>query len=395
VQGVAGARASAPLRGPPRAHRGRSAGPAAGAARPRRRRARGAQVVRGTPAAPLAQLLRGAGPALRAAAGLGAWELLARPPGGAPAVGRVLVSPGLAAAPAGGFREPTILVLERVGGDEDVPQARARPGLTRQVRSPNPDRALGPGRGRHRGPVAPLPRRAGRRRQRRRGRAIRAARGSGQWRAARDTAKPTPRRSRSGADLGMPCADRRRRRRADRRRARAQGCVAVVAAQAPDVLSHAAVRARNAGALMAACLAPAVRARLAALAGSVARLVPSQARPDMCGMLALRRRLMCPCRLLGARRSLRGSRVTAQARAMYVALPQIWVASLALSALESAPLSGPIWPGAAERRCMRPFQARRRTARRAGSAVRAAAPRQSRGSRRRAPRHPGSTTCSR
>jgi len=91
-------------------------------------------VVRGTPAAPLAQLLRVAGPALRAAAGLGAWELLARPPGGAPAVGRVLVSPNLAAAPAGGFREPTILLLERVGGDEDVPQARARPGPARQVR---------------------------------------------------------------------------------------------------------------------------------------------------------------------------------------------------------------------------------------------------------------------
>ncbi len=62
--------------------------------------------------------------------------------------------------------------------------------------------------------------------------------------------------------------------------------MAVVAAQAPDVLSHAAVRARNAGALMAACLAQAARARLAALAGFVVRLVPSQARRDVCSICA-------------------------------------------------------------------------------------------------------------
>ena len=55
-----------------------------------------------------------------------------------------------------------------------------------------------------------------------------------------------------------------------------QGCVAVIAAQAPDVLSHAAVRARNAGALMAACLSPQRFAELRELAGSYVQITPSQ-----------------------------------------------------------------------------------------------------------------------
>lgn len=79
--------------------------------------------MRGTPAAPLAQLLRAVGPALRAAAGLGAWELVARPPPGSPPpMGRLLAAASLGAAPAGGFAEPTVLLLARVGGEEDVPQ---------------------------------------------------------------------------------------------------------------------------------------------------------------------------------------------------------------------------------------------------------------------------------
>ena len=52
--------------------------------------------------------------------------------------------------------------------------------------------------------------------------------------------------------------------------------MAVIAAQAPDVLSHAAVRARNAGALMAACMSPQRFAELQALAGSYVQLTPSQ-----------------------------------------------------------------------------------------------------------------------
>ena len=52
--------------------------------------------------------------------------------------------------------------------------------------------------------------------------------------------------------------------------------MAVIAAEAPDVLSHAAVRACNAGALMAACLSPQRFAELRALAGSYVRLTPSQ-----------------------------------------------------------------------------------------------------------------------
>lgn len=42
------------------------------------------------------------------------------------------------------------------------------------------------------------------------------------------------------------------------------------------MLSHAAVRARNAGALMAACLSPQRFAELRAMAGSYVQLTPSQ-----------------------------------------------------------------------------------------------------------------------
>ena len=81
------------------------------------------QVVRGTPAAPLAQLLRAAGPALRNAAGLGAWELAARPPAGSlPVTGRLVLVDSLGSAPPSGYREPTALLLDCVGGEEDVPQ---------------------------------------------------------------------------------------------------------------------------------------------------------------------------------------------------------------------------------------------------------------------------------
>lgn len=52
--------------------------------------------------------------------------------------------------------------------------------------------------------------------------------------------------------------------------------MAVLAAEAPDVLSHAAARARNAGALMAACLSPQRFAELRELAGAYVRLTPSQ-----------------------------------------------------------------------------------------------------------------------
>lgn len=92
------------------------------------------QVVRGTPAAPLAQLLRAAGPALRSAAGLGAWELAARPPAGSPpATGRLVMADSLASAPAGGYRGPTALLLDRVGGEEDVPLV-LRPPTAQQLR---------------------------------------------------------------------------------------------------------------------------------------------------------------------------------------------------------------------------------------------------------------------
>ena len=88
-----------------------------------KRRGVDVQVVRGTPAVPLAQLLRAAGPALRSAAGLGAWELAARPPAGSqPPVGRLVLVDSLGSAPPSGYREATVLLLDRVAGEEDVPQ---------------------------------------------------------------------------------------------------------------------------------------------------------------------------------------------------------------------------------------------------------------------------------
>ena len=96
------------------------------------------QVVRGTPAAPPAQLLRATGPALRGAAGLGAWELAARPPAGSPPpVGRLLLVDSLGSAPSSGYREPTVLLLDRVGGEEDVPQVLHLPNAQQLRPLPN------------------------------------------------------------------------------------------------------------------------------------------------------------------------------------------------------------------------------------------------------------------
>lgn len=56
-----------------------------------------------------------------------------------------------------------------------------------------------------------------------------------------------------------------------------QNVVAVITRQAPDVLSHAAIRARNSGVLMAACCDNGTLEILRNLSGKNARLTPSRA----------------------------------------------------------------------------------------------------------------------
>lgn len=76
------------------------------------------EVVRGGPAAPLAQLLAVLQPAVAAAAGLPPWAIVAPGPDNKTVTGRLVVSTTVEGK---GFKEPTVLLVEKVGGDEDVP----------------------------------------------------------------------------------------------------------------------------------------------------------------------------------------------------------------------------------------------------------------------------------
>lgn len=58
-----------------------------------------------------------------------------------------------------------------------------------------------------------------------------------------------------------------------------QGVVAVVCQQAPDVLSHAAVRARNGNVLVAACFETAPLERLRSMEGQAVQLSLAQVSP--------------------------------------------------------------------------------------------------------------------
>lgn len=78
------------------------------------------QVIRGTAAAPCSQLLSAIEPALRAAAGLGAWQLVSAGAGGA-AAGKLVVAEKLAHVQHAPYPEPTVLLVDSVGGDEDIP----------------------------------------------------------------------------------------------------------------------------------------------------------------------------------------------------------------------------------------------------------------------------------
>ncbi|KAK9860996.1 hypothetical protein WJX84_011575 [Apatococcus fuscideae] len=79
------------------------------------------EVVRGTMAAPLAQLLAILDTALRAALGLGAWRILSRVPAYDPVVGHVVQAASLAAVQYQTYDEPTLLIADCVSGEEEVP----------------------------------------------------------------------------------------------------------------------------------------------------------------------------------------------------------------------------------------------------------------------------------
>ena len=80
----------------------------------------GLQVIRGTAAAPLSQLLTALEPQLRSAAGLSAWQVIS--PAHGSAAGRLEVAAQLRDVQHSRYMEPTVLLVDRVGGDEEVPE---------------------------------------------------------------------------------------------------------------------------------------------------------------------------------------------------------------------------------------------------------------------------------
>ena len=81
------------------------------------------QVVRGTAAAPLSQLLAVLEPRLRQEAGLGSWQLISPAPAGM-VTGRVIVEAALSGVQGVKYSEPTILITD-MGGVEDIPDVHS------------------------------------------------------------------------------------------------------------------------------------------------------------------------------------------------------------------------------------------------------------------------------
>ena len=88
------------------------------------------EVIRGGPAFALSLLLRRLDPLLREAAGLGGWQVVSP----AAASGRLRVAARLIDVQGQRFAEPTVIVADAVGGDEEVPE-----GVTGVVTCDSPD----------------------------------------------------------------------------------------------------------------------------------------------------------------------------------------------------------------------------------------------------------------
>ena len=78
------------------------------------------QVIRGTAAAPLSQLLTSLEPQLRLAAGLSAWQVVS--PAQGRAGGRLEAAAQLRDVQHSRYQQPTILLVDRVQGDEEIPE---------------------------------------------------------------------------------------------------------------------------------------------------------------------------------------------------------------------------------------------------------------------------------
>lgn len=76
------------------------------------------EVVRSGAAAPLSQILRVLEPKIRELAHMGHWQIISP----TEAVGRVALVPRLAEVVSVRFQEPTVIVTDRVTGDEDIPE---------------------------------------------------------------------------------------------------------------------------------------------------------------------------------------------------------------------------------------------------------------------------------
>ena len=79
-------------------------------------------MIRGTAAAPLSQLLTSLEPKLRSAAGLSAWQVISPAQGNA--VGCLTMAQQLRDVQHSRYPQPTILLVDRVGGDEEIPEVR-------------------------------------------------------------------------------------------------------------------------------------------------------------------------------------------------------------------------------------------------------------------------------
>lgn len=75
------------------------------------------EVVRGSAAATLSLLLTAVEPSLRRLAGVSAWSVISRLPDSVTGTLSQL-TPCLSQLPAGGMREPTILLLQRLAGEQ-------------------------------------------------------------------------------------------------------------------------------------------------------------------------------------------------------------------------------------------------------------------------------------
>ena len=88
------------------------------------------EIVRGTAAAPLSQMLRALDPVLRDMANMGAWQIISP----VEASGVVEVVPNLKDIQTKVYSTPTVLVSRRVGGEEDIP-----PGVVAVITPDMPD----------------------------------------------------------------------------------------------------------------------------------------------------------------------------------------------------------------------------------------------------------------